>query len=257
MVSARGISLLLLESRSSYTLSSSPQHCGPGGEAAIPPPSACVKLRGGSRPADWRCSGGRVCPGGFLRSGGRRADSSDAGLVGFAPFSRLSVLIKQLCVRRRHCPLSSASVPSVPAPAPRPPEGVSGSAHRNPAPPKPPPGRRPPRASPARAPPLRPHPTAAAPDSAARKQQRQRRQLRAPPPPGARGRNSDPLPSVLLGAAGTNAPSTGRQRGGSRPHLGCPRTSPPRDGLRTPASAAPRGPRSRAKMRQSSPGTFS
>ncbi|XP_036917913.1 formin-like protein 3 [Sturnira hondurensis] len=143
MVSARGISLLLLESRSSYTLSSSPQHCGPGGEATIPPPSARVALRGGSRPAGWRCSGGRGCPGGFLGSGGKRADSSDAGLAGFAPLSRLSVLIKQLCVRRRPSPLSTPSVPSVPAPAPRPPEGVSGSARRNPAPPKPPPAAAP------------------------------------------------------------------------------------------------------------------
>ncbi|XP_036208454.1 translation initiation factor IF-2-like [Myotis myotis] len=160
-------------------------------------------------------------PGAFLGGRGERAHSSDAGRAAFASWSRILVLMTPLGVRRGPRALSPG-VPWVPAPDPRSPPGVSGSAR---------PGRTrllrsPLRAAPSglRPPPLpSPHPAAAAPGSAAQKQQRQRRQLRARrcPAGGAGGRHSDPPPWVR---AELQAERRGHREAarGSPPHTGRP-----------------------------------
>ncbi|XP_045021825.1 formin-like protein 5 [Bubalus bubalis] len=230
MVSARGTSLLLLESRSSYTLSSSPQHCGPGGEVTPPPPLRRVaRLLPPQLGQRW--SGGGVCPQDFLGSGGKRADSSDAGLAGFASFYCILLLIKKLRVHRRPSPLSSwLSPPPLPLardlPNPAPPKPLSGPAAPL-GPPRPPP------------PPLRPHPTALASGFAAQKQQRQRRQLRAQPLPRPAGGTRTRRPRSRAELRGAARGTLGRWHPGSRPNARRPAPRLPRAGPRSPASAVP------------------
>ncbi|CAN0570000.1 unnamed protein product [Rangifer tarandus platyrhynchus] len=178
-----------------------------------------------------RWSGGGVCPRDFLGSGGKRADSSDAGLAGFASFYCILLLIKKLLVHRRPNQLSSwLSPPPLPLardlPNPAPPKPLSGPAAPL-GPPRPPP------------PPLRPHPTALASGFAAQKQQRQRCQLRAQPLTPAGGRDSDPPPSVSRGAARSSARVTGEVAPGQPSQRPEPRTSPPSG---RPALSCLRGP---------------
>ncbi|CAD7689375.1 unnamed protein product [Nyctereutes procyonoides] len=146
--------------------------------------------------------------------GGGRAHSSDAGLAGLAPFYGILFLIKKLCVPRRPGLLFSPRLPAAPAP-PRPrPRGCPRRARRSRlrrsllgSPLRAPP---PPSACPAPAPPLRPHPSAAAPGSAAQKQQRWRRQLRAPP----QSRRPGTLGPAALRPRGTAESRARGHRGG-------------------------------------------
>ncbi|XP_043340583.1 translation initiation factor IF-2-like [Cervus canadensis] len=176
-----------------------------------------------------RWSGGGVCPRDFLGSGGKRADSSDAGLAGFASFYCILLLIKKLRVHRRPSPLSSwLSPPPLPLasdlPNPAPPKPLSGPAAPL-GPPRPPP------------PPLRPHPTALASGFAAQKQQRQRRQLRAQPLPRPAGGTRTRRPRSRAELRGAARGALGRWRPGSRPNARRPAPRLPRAGPRSPASA--------------------
>ena len=178
-----------------------------------------------------RWSGVGVCPQDFLGSGGKRADSSDAGLAGFASFYCILLLIKKLRVHRRPSPLSSwLSPPPLPLardlPNPAPPKPLSGPAAPL-GPPRPPP------------PPLRPHPTALASGFAAQKQQRQRRQLRAQPLPGPAGGTRTRRPRSRAELRGAARGALGRWHPGSGPNARRPAPRLPRAGLRSPASAVP------------------
>ncbi|XP_011933985.1 PREDICTED: collagen alpha-1(I) chain [Cercocebus atys] len=122
MVSARGISLLLLESRSSHTLSSSPQHCGPGGEVTIPPPCPCVAARRTAAPAPVGAEDGAAAAGFHTTSldlGAHAPIVRTRVRAGFAPFYSVLLLIKKLCIPSRPGPLFSCTLPSAPVPAPR------------------------------------------------------------------------------------------------------------------------------------------
>lgn len=118
----------------------------------IPPPFPCAASRCCSRPSPGRRrSGGCVGPRDFLGWGGR-ADSSDAGLAGFASFYCILLLIKKLCVHRRPSLLFSPSLPEAPAPARHRPRGCPGPRAEPGSSEAPSGPRRPPR--PARLPPL-------------------------------------------------------------------------------------------------------
>ncbi|XP_032159659.1 vegetative cell wall protein gp1-like [Mustela erminea] len=153
---------------------------------------------------------------------GGRADSSDAGLAGLAPFCRIYDSLKSFAFAVAQ-PASLRVSPAAPSPGPPPREGVSRPARRTRLLRSPLRPRRPPRAYPAPAPPLRPHPSAAAPGFAARRQQPRRRQLRHNP--GGRVK----LGPAALGprrAAESRAPGTGEAARGAPSEPRAPGTSP-------------------------------
>lgn len=206
----------------------------------IPPPFPCAASRCCSRPSPGRRrSGGCVGPRDFLGWGGR-ADSSDAGLAGFASFYCILLLIKKLCVHRRPSLLFSPSLPEAPAPARHRPRGCPGPRAEPGSSEAPSGPRRPPRACPAPAPPLRPHPSAAAPGFAAQKQQRWRLQLRAPPQPRRPGETRTRRPRS---ARSRGEPRTGLRGGSAGAAVrtpGAPNLAALGAGPRPSASAGPR-----------------
>ncbi|KAM7100322.1 uncharacterized protein WM277_024806 [Molossus nigricans] len=160
---------------------------------------------------------------GSLVMGGKRFDSSGAGLAGSAAFYCILIRIKSLAFTV--APAAFLPVgPLVPASDPRSPKGVSGSARPNPAPPKPTPGRHPPRAS--QPPPLPFTPTPPRllrakwlRNGSARAASAARAALAT-----ARGRQAKLRP-VALGPArscGEKRASSRRRRGGSRALAGRP-----------------------------------
>ncbi|KAM5320128.1 uncharacterized protein AAES06_014507 [Glossophaga mutica] len=268
MVSARGISLLLLESRSSHTLSSSPQHSqlgtgplrkhsGLGAPARGPHPGHFKRTQVAPEarrpsPHPSPASRGAAAPappaGGGVAAAFAPAASSDLGANAPAVRTRLwTVLLRFLACQ---CQLKSFAFAVTPArfspglspwspPLPRGrPRGCPGPRAGTPL------RRSPLRAAAPRGPPL-PPPLPFAPTQPPPLRLRGSKTA-APAPPAprsatARGPRAKLGPAALRPArsCGEKPASAGRQRGGSRPHHGRPRTSPPWDSLRAPASAAP------------------